>query len=782
MGTNSAARFIRPVFAHEGSTLSADSADYNQAGNAFDAYGNVVITQPDGTVIHSDFLNYDGNTRVAILTSNVKMIDRDATLTTNHLTYNMATKIGTYIGGGKIENAQNVLTSQNGYYFANSQDAYFRYDVVVNTPDALIKTDTLKYNTGTKIAWFFGPTTINGKGKNKQSKLYTENGRYNTLTDQAWFGKRNLYTEDTKSLKGDSLYYDGKAGFGKAINNITFLDTVQKVILKGNQGIYRKGDESALVTRNAYVVIEAEQDSGKVDSIWMTADTLITKLIPMKQFIPATKEELKSDKDINTDPVVEGEGIIVGPQAVPSVKTAPKEAAPERSGRGKRKQKKGNSPDQNVAPKSNHPPADSVQTGSAVAVPSDVAVHDSLSISAKPTTNPAKITVNQKGKMPADSARRLSDTTKVGLSAGNARVDSLKQNQSKLKAVLTDSVLVKGTVKKAAAVGIDSMSRKTKAALKDTSNAGRAKDSVNAKSINPQDTAKTRVIYAYHKVKIFKSDLQSRSDSAFYSYADSIIRCYHNPIIWTQGTQLTGDTIYLQMKNKKLDNMLLQHNAFIVSTEGDSTKFNQVKGKVVTGFFVDSKLKNMFVDGNAESIYYSVEDSAVTGVNRSLSSRMRLEFVDSKLQKVMLVRKPEGKFYPIEKVPKDIEVLPGFIWKPKERPKSKEEIIPGGKRSASAKARKPAAASGKKAVVPAGGKKAVAPATVKGAAVPAAGKPAASKSTNTGTSVTEKGSTATKAVKNTPVGIDTTRNVIPVKKDSNRRTGANIPKADTVSH
>jgi hypothetical protein len=47
----------------------------------------------------------------------------------------------------------------------------------------------------------------------------------------------------------------------------------------------------------------------------------------------------------------------------------------------------------------------------------------------------------------------------------------------------------------------------------------------------------------------------------------------------------------------------------------------------------------------------------------------------------MLVRKAEGDYYPIEKVPKDKDTLEGFIWKPKERPASKEEIIPSLRRT-----------------------------------------------------------------------------------------------------
>ena len=604
-------RVINPVFVQEGSTLRADSSDYNQAGNAFDAFGHVVITQPDGTVIYSDLLNYDGNTRTAILTNNVRMVDKTSILTTNHLTYKMANRIGTYIGGGKIENGKDILTSKNGYYFASTNDAYFRFDVVVNTPDALINTDTLKYNTNSKVAYFYGPTTINGKNANKASRLYTENGRYNTMTDQAWFGKENLYTEGSKSLKGDSLFYDGKAGMGKAVNNITFLDTVQKVILKGNQGIYRRADESALVTRNAYVVMEVEKDSASVDSIYMTADTLMTKMIYKKDLIPANPEELKSDEEIEEDPegaIVEDGGIAIPKRLAPP--PAPPKQEPEvKVSKRDRKRKK----EQDQASKAERPLEDTQPAGVSMAV--------------------------------TDSTNVL-DTTETRLATDSITpaTDSLSKKVAGSRGSLTQGASADTTGKKA--------------------------------TFNPQDTVKTRIINAYHKVKIFKSDLQSRSDSTFYSYADSIIRCYNNPIIWTQGTQLTADTIFLQMKNQKLDNMLLQNNGLIVSAEGDSSRFNQVKGKVLTGLFKDSKLESMFVDGNAESIYYTLEDSVYTGFNRSLSSRMKLEFADSKLKRVVLVRKPEGKYYPIEKAPKDMEILEGFIWKPKDRPKSKEEIIP----------------------------------------------------------------------------------------------------------
>lgn len=573
-------RIIKPVFAQEGSTLAADSADYNSEANTFDAFGHVVITQPSGTTIYSDLLNYNGNSKLAVLTNNVRLIDGDATLTTGLLTYNMTTRIGTYKGGGKIVNGKNVLTSRNGYYFAASRDAYFRYDVVLNSPDALIKNDTLRYNSTSKIAYFYGPTHIYGKN----DTLYTENGTYNTVNDQAHFGKKNLYTQGSKSLKGDSLFYDRRAGFGRAIGNITFIDTAEKTMLRGGIGLYKKSDESILVTKNPYVVITSESDSAKVDSIWMTADTLFSKVIFTRDLMPYHKEEFKSDTAL-ADVAKITEGI----------------AKPEQN--------------------------------------------DTLS------TQRAQVT---------DKTAAPSDTTK--------KQTAVKKTPEKAKPALKLKPVVNDTLK-------TSKNRK-----------GRNKTPVNPTDTLSKnvpladsaitDTSRTRIIMAYHLAKIFKTDLQARADSMFFSYADSTVRCYVNPMIWSQGSQLSADTVYLQMKNKKLDNMLLQRNGFIVNTEdADSTNFNQIKGKVINGYFTDNKLNRMFVDGNAESVYYLKDDTSYTGLNHLISSRLKVMMKDNKLNTITAIRSIEASITPMEDLKEEDRVLKGFIWKPRDRPKSKEEIL-----------------------------------------------------------------------------------------------------------
>jgi lipopolysaccharide export system protein LptA len=256
--------------------MRSDSAYFYQSQNAFDAFGHVNINQGDTLNIYSDKLNYNGNTKIAILTDNVKMVDKDATLTTNFFTYNTASKIGTYTNGGKLVSKTNTLVSKNGYYFAGSHDAYFKYNVVSTTNDAVINTDTMRYNSQTRINYFYGPTTIYG-AKDKDT-LLTDNGTYDTKTEIALFNKNNLYKQGTKSLAGDTLYYDRLKGYGRAVKHVTFNDNEQKVTIKGGLGTYFKKNDLAIVTRDPYVIMVTEdKDTTKADTAHKPVPILVKK-------------------------------------------------------------------------------------------------------------------------------------------------------------------------------------------------------------------------------------------------------------------------------------------------------------------------------------------------------------------------------------------------------------------------------------------------------------------------------------------------------------------------
>lgn len=625
-----------PVFQQDNATLTCDSAIFYTERNYFEAYKNVHIQQLT-TDIYSDELQYDGNKKHAHLTGNVKMVDPKSTLTTNILDYDMVAKIGTYTSGGKIQTQDVTLTSKNGYYFNNSSDAYFRYNVLVVTPQSTIKSDTMRYNVDTKWTYFYGPTNIKGKDDN----MYTENGAYNTLTEDAYFGKKNLYTQDTKSLKGDSLYYYGKAGYGKAVKNIVFTDKKDGTKMFGDLGYYYKIDQRTLVTKNAYVdIISGDsvtvKDKKRPDTLRLGADTLETQMVLQKTLKLVPKISVKADNQVGEDDEETG-----APE-----KPAKEEKIPPSSKITVKSESKNDKNSKNKRGDKNVP--------------------------AKPDlikqVNPDSI------KLSTDSLGKLIKADSLKNALAKLNPDSNIKSLAKSKDSLQVKKAVKNTTISKVKATTDSLASKNAMVkgLKDATSKVLKPDSV----INPADTVQTRTIKAYHNVRIFKSNIQAKTDSLFYTSADSTLRCFVNPIIWSEGSQMVGDTIYVQFKNSKLNNLQAFRNSFLVNTPADSLRFNQIKGRYMTGFFVDGKLNTLYVDGNAESIYYTQDDSTKVykEMNQTLSSRIKFTFKNNDIDDITYISSIEGALNPENTIPKD-NVLKGFSWKPKERPRSKKEAI-----------------------------------------------------------------------------------------------------------
>ena len=99
------------------------------------AYGNVHIKEADSVNIYSQYLQYDGNKKLATFRNNVKLSDANSTLYTNEMDYDMNGKVGTYRNGGRIESKQTTLTSNGGFYYADIKDIYFIGDVKMSDPE-----------------------------------------------------------------------------------------------------------------------------------------------------------------------------------------------------------------------------------------------------------------------------------------------------------------------------------------------------------------------------------------------------------------------------------------------------------------------------------------------------------------------------------------------------------------------------------------------------------------------------------------------------------------------
>lgn len=457
-----ARRLIGDVsFKHDDAIMHCDSAYLYSLTNSLDAFGNVHIIQADTVDVYGDKLNYNGNTKIAILTDNVKLDDKTMVLTTDKLTYNMETKKGFYTTGGKIVDKENVLTSIIGYYFEDKDQFFFKDSVVLNNPKYIIYSDTLMFNTTTEIAYFYGPTNI----YSDENLIYCENGWYNTVNDKSQFNKNAYLQSDEQTIRGDSLYYDRATGFGKALENVEVIDTVQHIIINGDYAEYHDKEENTIVTGNT--LLRQKFDS---DTMYLHADTLRTEL----------------------------------------------------------------------------------------------------------------------------------DTT------------------------LSDK----------------------------------------------------RTLYAYHKVKIFRDDMQGLCDSLVYSYADSTIRMFQNPVLWSDSSQLTADTINILIHNNKVKELHMRNTSFIISRE-DSAFYNQIKGRNMIGHFKNDKLHKVNVYGNGQTIYFVSDEGSkeVDNVNQAESSDLVIYIDSNKVSKIVFLSQPDATLYPIQEVNINDMRLQNFSWHGHRRPMKIEDIF-----------------------------------------------------------------------------------------------------------
>lgn len=261
-----------------GMWMYCDSAYLFESTNSFDAFGNVKMTQGDTLFVYADELNYDGATELAILFADpgkkVRLINRDVKLETDIFNYDLRNDVGYYNIGGTLTDKQNILTSVEGQYHPSTKQAYFDYDVHLESQqknDKLyINTEALTYNTATHIATLNSPSEI----INSDGIIYTSNGVYNTNVGTAdLFARSTVRTNKGNTLTGDTLFYDRTKQYGEAFGNMVLVDSARQSQLLGNYGFYDEVRDSAFVTGRALA-----KEYSKGDTLYLHGDSITAYL------------------------------------------------------------------------------------------------------------------------------------------------------------------------------------------------------------------------------------------------------------------------------------------------------------------------------------------------------------------------------------------------------------------------------------------------------------------------------------------------------------------------
>ena len=190
-----------------------------------------------------------------------------------------------------------------------------------------------------------------------------------------------------------------------------------------------------------------------------------------------------------------------------------------------------------------------------------------------------------------------------------------------------------------------------------------------------KDTTVYRIIRAFSHAKMFRHDIQTMCDSLVYNMSDSIITMHKTPVIWHLENQITAKTIKLYTSGNTIDMVEMLGSAFVSQQVDSVPRYNQITGKDMVAYLDSNKIQEVEVISDAATIYYTMEDSIVTGMNTATSKDMDIFFENGKMKRLWFFKTPKGTLYPLEGLTKRQSFLNGFVWYDSHRPYKPEDIF-----------------------------------------------------------------------------------------------------------
>ena len=264
------------IFRHDEMMMYCDSAYFYEGTYSLDAFGHIRFEQGDTLRGFGDLLFYDGNTKLARMRQHVRLVhgreDENPTiLTTDTLNYDRRNNIAYYYSGGEVRDSLNTLTSIRGNYRPQTNQAVFSQDVTLVNPKFTLTSDTLLYNTETKIADIISPSKIVYE---KETTIHSSLGWYNTVTERSMLLDRSVIVhEDGKMMTGDTIFYDKAIGFGQVLHHMEMRDSAQHATLYGEYGEMWEEGSRGYATDSALMI----DWSDSLHLAYIHADTLFTE-------------------------------------------------------------------------------------------------------------------------------------------------------------------------------------------------------------------------------------------------------------------------------------------------------------------------------------------------------------------------------------------------------------------------------------------------------------------------------------------------------------------------
>ncbi|MGM0944872.1 MAG: OstA-like protein [Bacteroidota bacterium] len=255
---------------NQSTLINCDSAHFYRSQNMAKLYGRVFIEDlEDSVTTRSAYADYDGNTKLAKLRTNVVMTNGETTLYTDYLDFDRLANVAIYFNEGKVVDSTNVLTSVKGRYEINLERITFTEDVILVNPEYTMKTNDLVYLTIPKTAETQGLTNLIAEDGTTLDAL--KGSFYDTQNKQFRFFEGTVETEDSR-VRAEELIYRELEAYYEGKKRVAVYNKKREVEVFGDVGKYWENQGYSQVNGNALVRKYFEKDT-----LFMLADTLISQ-------------------------------------------------------------------------------------------------------------------------------------------------------------------------------------------------------------------------------------------------------------------------------------------------------------------------------------------------------------------------------------------------------------------------------------------------------------------------------------------------------------------------
>ena len=626
------------TFLHNGAYMFCDSAIWNVSFNQVEAYQNVKLVQKK-TVLKSDNVIYYADDNLARFRGDlVEVYDKDKnTLRTRYLDYNTEDSTAKFTFGGAMRTSKGeIIESDRGTYDGKTGICRFEDNVEMFTDSLFIKTNSLDYDTNENKA-YFGKKTQMWK---RDIYLRGEYGWYAQDSGVVYFDTDVYMSNPDYEGWCDTLYYWQHSRNGRMRKNVELLDSLHKMYFvsdAANMSFDTVNNLYARLFMDPASIYVGENTDNQIDTLFSRADTMLF----YTQRACDISEELKKDseearKQVNFDAI--GEADKKAAEKKEQEKKAAIEKLPEYIAYKKR---------QEIAEKKRQ---DSIAAAQAKAEKDSLAAVAALAA--------------------ADSLKALSDTPDVPAEKP-AALDSVPAREPALPEIQAAEPVAEDTPP---AVSEELPAADSLLSAQDSLMA--PSDSLSAETPEAAaDTTKLRFIKGYRNARIYRTDIQARADSIYFSQLDTLLRMYLDPVIWNDNRhQLTSEEVVMQMKDNSFDRANLHGNAMIISQE-DSVHFDQIKSTEMLGYFnSDNTLRRFDALGGVNAMFYMQEDSVITILNSKQAQFMMVTMKNGTAERIKYYESVNSDAYPVYNLPKDKQRLKGFKWREDEQPKSRFDI------------------------------------------------------------------------------------------------------------